>query len=791
MEGGGHAARNPGQQWLTQFDGRGFVVKPDSENWSWGLQLQCYGAAGHERAIAGSARASAEGQQVSYVWDASLTEWYKNDARGLEHGYTLNSPPAGADGLLTFNLAVRGDLLPRVEPGGRAVRFVDVNNTTVVNYSDLHAFDADAKRLPARFNTTNNGLQLSVDASGARYPLTIDPTAQQAYLKASNANANDQFGYSVAASGNTVVVGAHLESSNATGVNGNQGDNSAANSGAAYVFVRNAGAWSQQAYLKASNTQPADWFGYSVSVSGDTIVVGALHEDSDATGVNGDQSNNNLQDSGAAYVFVRNGTTWSQQAYLKASNSGTSWHFGAAVAVSGDRIVAGAYGEDSNATGVNGNQNDLSSGDSGAAYVFVRNGAVWSQEAYLKASNTGTLDWFGLAVAISSDTVVVGAYEEDSLAAGVDCDPFNNGTTASGAAYVFARVAGVWSQQAFLKSNSTDGGGGDRFGYSLAVSGDTVVVGARLEDSNATGVNGNPNNNSAAGSGAAYVFVRNGTVWSQQAYLKSSNSQSADVFGSSVSVSGDTIVVGAGSLPDNAGEASNATGVNGNQLDNSAAGAGAAYVFKRTGTNWSQLAYLKASNTGASDFFGHSIAISGNVVVVGAPSEDSNATVVNGNQSNNSASLAGAAYTFDLDDNSSVLTYGTGTPGCAGPHALGVNQEPMINSPAFAITCNNSPPSSVGLCIVTDAQDLAGSDPFAIGVLLHVDFFSATEVLTFDFLSDPIGNALTVGTSIPNNLALVGKTYYAMALWGPWSSCSLAPFQLSTSEGLAFTIQTP
>ena len=169
-----------------------------------------------------------------------------------------------------------------------------------------------------------------------------------------------------------------------------------------------------QAYLKASNTggasyvpfyQPGDNFGWSVAVSGDTVVVGAPFEGSNATGVNGDQADNSAAFAGAAYVFVRNGTNWAQQAYLKASNSQAEDHFGFSVAVSGDTVVIGAYGEQSNSTGLNGNQNDNGAPYSGAAYVFVRNGTNWIQQAYLKASNTDPGDWFGFSVAASGDTV--------------------------------------------------------------------------------------------------------------------------------------------------------------------------------------------------------------------------------------------------------------------------------------------------------------------------------------------------------------------------------------------------
>ena len=174
---------------------------------------------------------------------------------------------------------------------------------------------------------------------------------------------------------------------------------------------------SQQAYLKASNTDTLDYFGRSVAVSNDIVVVGAPDESSAATGVNGDQNDNSAYWSGAAYVFVRDGTTWTQQAYLKASNTDAYDHFGNSVAVSNDTIMVGAYSEDSAATGVNGNQSDNSALDSGAAYVFVRSGAAWTQQAYLKASNTDAWDNFGTSVAVSNDTIVVGAPSEDNTGA--------------------------------------------------------------------------------------------------------------------------------------------------------------------------------------------------------------------------------------------------------------------------------------------------------------------------------------------------------------------------------------
>lgn len=445
-------------------------------------------------------------------------------------------------------------------------------------------------------------------------------------------------------SGDTVVVGADWEDSNATGVNGDPSNNSATDSGAAYVFVRTGTNWTQQAYLKASNTGPGDRFGYAVAVSGDIVVVGAVFESSSATGVNGNQSDNSAAGSGAAYVFVRDGTNWSQQAYLKASNTGAGDLFGDEVAVSGDTVVVSAFTEDSSATGVNGDESNNDAPDSGAAYVFVRSGTTWTQQAYVKASNTGAGDAF-YKLALSGDTLVVGAPREDSNATGVNGDQLDDSASFAGAAYVFVRTGTNWSQQAYLKGSNTEAG--DRFSF-VAVSGDTLVVGAFGEDSSTTGVNGDQSDSGASDSGAAYVFVRSGTNWTQQAFLKASNTGANDRFGWAISLSGDMIVVGAHQ------EDSNATGVNGNESNNSAADSGAAYVFVRSGTNWIQQAYLKASNTGAGDNFGGgpnlapgtTVAVSGDTVVIGASFEDSNATGVNGDDSDNTAIDSGAAYVF-------------------------------------------------------------------------------------------------------------------------------------------------
>jgi hypothetical protein len=409
--------------------------------------------------------------------------------------------------------------------------------------------------------------------SGAAYVFRRTGTVwtPQAYLKAPNADPGDQFGYAVAVSGETIAVGAVAERSAATGVNGNALDDSAPDAGAVYVFARTGTVWTQQAYLKASNTDAGDNFGFSVALSGDELAVGAPPEASNATGVGGNQIDNSAPHAGAVYVFNRTGTVWTQQAYLKASNTDAHDLFGHSVALSADTLAVGARDEDSSATGVNGDQADNSASHAGAVYVFKRTGAVWAQEAYVKASNTEGNDLFGHTVALSGDTLAVAAPYEAGAAAGVNGNQADNTAWAAGAAYVFARAGTVWTQQAYIKASSPDYD--DRFGLGLALSGNVLAVGAPLEDSPATGVDGNQANAWYSGaSGAVYMFERTGTSWGQAAYVKASNTDGGDKFGSSVALDGG-LAVGAPL------ESSAATGVGGNQADNSATETGAAYIY--------------------------------------------------------------------------------------------------------------------------------------------------------------------------------------------------------------------
>jgi hypothetical protein len=263
------------------------------------------------------------------------------------------------------------------------------------------------------------------------------------YMKASNTETQDGFGAAVAISsdGNTLAVGATGEDSNAAGIDG-PSNNNAVDAGAVYVYSRdNTGVWTQQAYVKASNTETQDGFGGAVALSsdGNTLAVGATGEDSNATGIDG-PSNNNALNAGAVYVYTRNVGVWTQQAYVKASNTESADAFGGAVALStdGNTLAVGATGEDSNATGIDGAQG-AGALDAGAVYVYTRNAVVWTQQSYVKASNTESADGFGGAVSVSSDgdTLALGATGEDSSATGINGTAADNGALNAGAAYLY------------------------------------------------------------------------------------------------------------------------------------------------------------------------------------------------------------------------------------------------------------------------------------------------------------------------------------------------------------------
>ncbi len=404
-------------------------------------------------------------------------------------------------------------------------------------------------------------------------------------------------------------------------------------------------------YFKASNTDLYDYFGSSVALSNDglTLAVGSNSEDSNATGINGNQFSNTALSSGAVYIFKNTGGVWAQEAYIKSSNSEASDGFGVSVGLSenGNTLVVGAYNEASNATGVNGNETDNSIVGAGAAYVFERAGATWSQTTYLKASNTETTDNFGFIVEISgnANTIGVVSRNEDSSATGINGNQGDNGALNSGAVYVFTRSGGTWVQQAYIKQSNTDAN--DSFGRDISINydGSVLAVGATSESSNATGVNGNQADNSEISSGAVYLFKRVGAIWSQQAYLKSNNSDSGDLFGWSVDLSGIGDILAVGAIY----EDSDTSGVN-SIPTNTPVTYGAVYVFQNNAGTWGQDFYIKPNYVGGSDGFGYVVRLNEDAtsLVVGASSEDSKATGINGDTADDTSNASGCFYKFDF-----------------------------------------------------------------------------------------------------------------------------------------------
>lgn len=440
------------------------------------------------------------------------------------------------------------------------------------------------------------------------------------YFKASNTDANAEFGTQVALSedGRVMAVSAILEDGGATGINGDQSDDVANDSGAVYVFVQNDGSWSQQAYIKATNAERYDHFGVSLALSADgsVLAVGSHREESSETGIDGDQTDNSASLSGAVYVYTQSDGSWSQQGYIKASNTGAGDFFGISLALSSDgKVMAvGASREQSGATGVNGDQTDL----------------------------------FGSSLALSANgrVLAVGSPQEDSGATGIDGDQTDNSTSAAGAVYLFTQSGDTWSQQAYIKaSNAALFDQFSRGGVALSSDGSVLAVGAIGEGSSATGINGDQTNNSASNSGTVYLFTQSSGTWSQQAYIKASNTEEDDQFGSSLTLSpnGRILAVAANE------EDGQATGINGDPTDNSLTDSGAVYVFAQSEGVWSQQSYVKASNAGALDRLGvSSLALSedGSVLAIGARDEDSSAIGINGDQEDNSASRSGAVYLY-------------------------------------------------------------------------------------------------------------------------------------------------
>jgi hypothetical protein len=459
--------------------------------------------------------------------------------------------------------------------------------------------------------STNVMINITVNAA------PLGDWAQQAFVKAYNSEASDKFGADVAIAGDFLAVGAPSEAGNGVGVYSPTGpdNNGKPESGAVYIYRRTGSSWGSQpmAYLKSATLDTSDFprFGHSVAMSTNTLIVGAPEENFGAPFV---------IEAGAAYVYFFNGTSWTQQGWLFAPTGSvglgptTSAFFGSDVAIDGDTAVVGA-------------RNEGASTD-GSAYVFTRTAGNWTPQARLTAPTGGVGDQFGSAVAVSGDTIIVGAYNEDGLG------------TDSGAAYIYTRSANVWTLQAYVKPSTPHAQ--QHFGISVALDGNTALIGADGDESLPPAATG------ATSSGAAFVFTRSGNVWSQQARLKASNVDASDGFGEKVALVGNSALIGARSEQSLSTQTiTGPTGGSGSENDTGFA-VGAAYLFNRSGTTWSQGAYFKAPNADDSDQFGV-CALSATTVVVGAIGESSADTGISagtGASADNSSSSSGAVYVY-------------------------------------------------------------------------------------------------------------------------------------------------
>lgn len=512
---------------------------------------------------------------------------------------TLSSAVGGHTGT---SVAIAGDLVLIGAPGadggeGRAYAFTRTGTTwqfdSEISASDAAAGDNFGVSVALDDTTAVVGADQGdhaggVDA-GAAYVFIWSGTSwdQQAKLTASDGAADDEFGISVAISTDTAIVGAQRH------------DHVIGDAGAAYVFVRSGTTWAEQAELLASDLAFSDFFGGSVSIDGDTAVIGAKNDDQP------------LSNAGSAYVFARSGTTWSQQAKLVAGDPGVGDRFGSSVSIDGETAAVGARDQ----------------GSPGAAYIFVRSGTVWSEQSQLIGSGIAGGAQMGYSVSVSGDAVLVGAPRDDHQAVDV------------GSSWFYTRTGTTWTEQ--QKLIPTDGATNDKFGYSVAFSGDTVVVGAHSDD-HAAGIN----------AGSVYVFISSGDAWSEQAKLVASDAAQDDAFGFSVAVDGDTLVVGAfedddggtssgsayvfvrsGStwteqqklvpdFPEAYDEFGYAVAIDGDSVavgaphhENTIPGVGSAYIFVRSGTVWSEQEHLLLNSTNY--YIGESVAIEGDTAVVG------------------------------------------------------------------------------------------------------------------------------------------------------------------------------
>jgi len=474
---GGFAAKSPGQGYYSRFSDSGALTLSTAKS-AFSVQAVAYGV-GTDRGVIGRSAPSVakdrDGWPVLSFARQSLSEWYVNGAEGLHHWLQISQPPTTASSNLWVKLAVTGGAsLKQLSNDSIQVQA----GQAVFAYSGLRAWDARGVQLRGSLSVSGQAIAINIDGAGAKYPITIDPTwTQQQKLTASDGIASDIFGSAVSIDGDTAVVGASGPAT--VRANVGSGESSSTPYAAAYVFTRTAGVWSLQQKLQASDLANPDQFGYSVGLSGDTIVVGAPLKASST---------------GAAYIYTRTGSTWTQRKKLTASNGATGDKYGSSVAVSGNTVVVGASAK---------------STAKGSVYVYTGSGSTWTEQQILTASDAANNSKFGDSVSISGDTLAAGSPTAGS---------------GFGATYIFTRTANTWSQQ--QKITATGGTSSDQFGYSVSLDLDQVAIGT-------------------GGAEKAYIFTRTSGVWSQLTSVTGSDTVAGDKFGTAVGLSNDTLAVGA------------------------------------------------------------------------------------------------------------------------------------------------------------------------------------------------------------------------------------------------------
>ena len=527
--GGRLVAINATQGLRAEFSPEGVRVTSISDPGRWTFQLgpSRWGCEGRLAEVPG-ATPEVRGNRVEYGREG-LRTWYLNGPLGLEQGFTLGASPC-REGRGNVVIALGGgDLSTEVSEQGDTVHLRDPGGSEVLHYSDLYVVDAAGRQLASALEATPGGLSIRFDDAGAVYPIEVDPLVwtEQQELTAPGGESFDRFGFAVAVEGDTAVVGGVAEK--------------------VYVFARCADTWALQQVLTApAGTAPGE-LGGSVAISGTTLVVGA-------PAFEGSQ--------GAAYIFVRKGAMWTLQQQLTARDGAPNDFFGQSVAIDESTVIIGAPGRVS---------------FQGAAYVFTRSGTRWAEQQELTARDGAQDDELGWSVAIDGSTAVAGAFAHDSNL---------------GAVYVFTRSGPTWTQRQELAPGNSQGF--VQFGYSVAISGDTLIGGAPF----------------ALGQGAAFVFIRIGREWVLRQELSARDGAAGDQLGWSVALDGNTAVVGAPSR--NAGQ-------------------GAAYVFGCAGAAWASQQELTARDGEPGDSFGTAVAVGGETILVGAPGKDV---------------LTGAAYVF-------------------------------------------------------------------------------------------------------------------------------------------------